>query len=99
TKGRRSLLPPLLFGWAVLRYLARRPGQFDVVHTASFPYFPLLAAGALQRRGRYALVVDWHEVWTRSYWTRYAGTLIGALGWRVQPGCVKVYQPALCIGE
>ncbi len=36
-RGRRSLVPPLLFGLAVMRYLGSRPGRFDVVHTASFP--------------------------------------------------------------
>src|SRR3954447_8817003 len=42
--GRRRILPPLLFGFGVLRPLALH-GRYDVVHTASFPYFSLLAAG------------------------------------------------------
>ena len=57
----------------VLAHLAARGGRYDVVHTASFPYFSLLAAGSLRRRGGFRLVVDWHEVWTREYWRDYLG--------------------------
>src|SRR3954463_7997529 len=57
--GRRRILPPLIFGAGVLAHLARRGRRYDVVHTASFPYFSLLAAGFLRRWGRYRLVVDW----------------------------------------
>ena len=46
--GRRRLLPPIVFGAGVLLHLLRRGRRYDVVHTASFPYFSLLAAGALQ---------------------------------------------------
>ena len=42
--GRRRLLPPIVFGLGVLAHLLRRGGRYDVVHTASFPYFSLLAA-------------------------------------------------------
>ena len=41
------------------------------------PYFPLLAASRLRRRGGYRLVVNWIEVWTQEYWPRYAGPAIG----------------------
>src|SRR5215210_7494653 len=58
--GRRRIGPPLVFGLGVLWHLARQGARYDVVHTASFPYFGLLAAGALRRRGHYRLVVDWH---------------------------------------
>src|SRR3954451_1195941 len=44
--GRRRIGPPLVFGLGVLWHLARRGARYDVVHTASFPYFGLLAAGA-----------------------------------------------------
>src|SRR3954452_23660357 len=43
--GRRRLLPPLVFGLGVLLYLLRHGRRFDVVHTCSFPYFSVLAAG------------------------------------------------------
>src|SRR5687767_6087026 len=62
--GRRRVLPPLVFGAGVLWHLLRRGRRYDVVHTASFPYFSLLAAGAARRLHRFGLVVDWHEAWT-----------------------------------
>src|SRR5689334_8763324 len=40
--GRRRILPPVVFGAGVLWHLVRRGGRYDVVHTASFPYFSLL---------------------------------------------------------
>ena len=46
---RRTLGPPLRFGFAVARHLARHGREYDVVQSASFPYFPVLAARALHR--------------------------------------------------
>jgi glycosyltransferase involved in cell wall biosynthesis len=96
---RRTLGPPLRFGLAVARHLARNGRTYDVVHTASFPYFPLLAAGALRRRGGYRIVADWPEVWTRAYWRRYAGAVAGTIGWLVQRACVRVPQRAHCLSR
>ena len=97
--GRRRLLPPLVFGFGVFVHLLRHRGRYDVVHTASFPYFSLLAAGLARRRGRFRIVVDWHEVWTRAYWRRYAGGLAGEAGWRVQRACQRVPQRAFCFSK
>jgi glycosyltransferase involved in cell wall biosynthesis len=94
--GRRRILPPLLFGLGVLVHLSRHGERYDVVHTASFPYFSLLAAGAARRRGRFRLLVDWHEVWTRDYWREYLGALGGRIGWRIQRACLRVPQRAFC---
>ena len=98
-ENRRTLGPPLRFGVAVARHLAAHGSEYDVVHTASFPYFPLLAAGALRRRGGYGLFVDWHEVWTREYWRRYAGSLAGTIGWIVQRTCVRLRHNAYCMSR
>lgn len=95
----RALGPPLRFGLAVGRHLARHGRAYDVVHAAAFPYFPLLAAGALRRRGGYRIVADWHEVWPLAYWRRYAGPVTGTLGWLVQRACVKVPHRAYCISR
>ena len=63
--GHRRTLPPLVFGAGVLWHLLRHGRRYDVVHTCSFPYFSLLAAGLLKPVGRYRIVVDWFEVWRR----------------------------------
>lgn len=97
--GRRRILPPLVFGAGVFRHLLRHGSDYDLVHTASFPYFPLLAAAALRRRCRYRLVVDWHEVWTREYWQEYLGAIGGRAGWLVQRACLRVDQVALCFSR
>jgi glycosyltransferase involved in cell wall biosynthesis len=98
-RGRRRLLPPLVFGFGVWRHLVRHGREYDVVHTASFPYFSLLAAGAARQRWGFRIVVDWHEVWTRAYWRRYAGRIAGELGWRVQRACLRVPQRAFCFSR
>lgn len=98
-EDRRTLGPPLRFGVAVGRYLLRHGGEYDVVHTAAFPYFPLLAAGLARRRHPYRLVADWYEVWTRSYWRRYAGPVIGTVGWLIQRRCVRLRHRAFSISR
>ena len=97
--GRRRIRPPLRFGLGVFRHLRRHGADYDVVHTASFPYFSVLAAGAAQRRHRFRLFVDWHEVWTRAYWHDYLGGLGGRIGWLVQQRCVRVPHTAFCFSR
>jgi glycosyltransferase involved in cell wall biosynthesis len=94
--GRRRILPPLVFGLGVFWHLLRSGRRYDVVHTASFPYFSLLAAGLLRPIGRYRLVVDWHEVWTQEYWEEYLGRIAGVIGWLVQLACARLPQRAFC---
>ena len=94
--GRRRVLPPLVFGVGVFWHLVRHGRRYDAVHCASFPYFSLLAAALARVQGHYRLVVDWHEVWTRSYWHEYLGTVAGEVGWLIQRLCVKLPQLAFC---
>jgi glycosyltransferase involved in cell wall biosynthesis len=97
--GRRKIGPPLVFGAGVLVHLAVRGGRYDVVHTASFPYFSLLAAGLVRRARGFRLVVDWHELWTRAYWRDYLGSAGGWVGWRVQRACARLPQRAFCFSR
>jgi len=92
--GRRRIGPPLVFGLGVLRHLLRHGRRYDVVHTDSFPYFSLLAAAAARPVGRFGLVVDWFELWTREYWREYLGGVGGRIGWSVQGLCLRVRQRA-----
>ena len=96
--GRRRIAPPLAFGAGVLSHLLRQGARYDVVHTASFPYFSLLAAGSARRAHRFRLFVDWFEVWTREYWREYLGHA-GRLGWLVQRRCVRLPQHAFCFSH
>jgi len=97
--GRRAIAPPLIFGAGVLAHLLRHGRSYDVVHTASFPYFSLLAAGLLRRAQGYRLVVDWHELWSREYWREYLGPLGGRIGWGVQRAGLRLRQRAFCFAE
>ena len=97
--GRRRIAPPLVFGAGVLVHLLRHGRAYDVVHTASFPYFSLLAAGLLRRPSRYRLVVDWHELWTREYWREYLGPVGGRIGWTVQRRGLRLRQQAFCFAR
>jgi glycosyltransferase involved in cell wall biosynthesis len=97
--GRRRILPPLVFGLGVLWHLARHGRRYDVVHTCSFPYFPLLAAALVRPLRGYGLVVDWFEVWSREYWRDYLGGAAGLVGLAVQRLCASVPQRAFCFSE
>jgi glycosyltransferase involved in cell wall biosynthesis len=98
-QGRRRVLPPLVFGLGVLWHLLRHRRRYDIVHTASFPYFSLLAAALVRPVGSYRLVVDWHEVWTRDYWREYLGRIGGLAGWLIQGLCIRIPQRAFCFSK
>ena len=97
--GQRRTVPPLVFGAGVLWHLLLHGRRYDVVHTASFPYFPLLAAAAVRRLHPFTLVVDWIELWTRAYWREYLGSVGGRIGWLVQKACLRARQRAFCLAE
>jgi glycosyltransferase involved in cell wall biosynthesis len=97
--GQRRIAPPLVFGAGVLWHLLRHGRRYDVVHTASFPYFSLLAAALARPLHGFRLVVDWHELWSRTYWREYLGGLGGRIGWGVQALCLRVRQHAFCFAQ
>src|SRR4051794_7390348 len=99
TGPRGRIAPPVVFGLGVLWHLLRHGRGYDVVHTASFPYFSLLAAGLVRRLRGYDLAVDWIEVWSREYWREYLGRLGGAVGQAVQRLCMRVPQRAFCFSR
>ena len=97
--GNRRIGQALRFGRGVLGHLVRHGRRYDVVHTGSFPYFSLLSAAAARPLGRYDLVVDWFEVWSREYWRSYLGAAGGLAGYLVQRACVLVPQRAYCFSR
>jgi glycosyltransferase involved in cell wall biosynthesis len=97
--GRRRIWPPLIFGLGVAWHLLRYGRRYDIVHTASFPYFSLLAAGLARLHFDFGLIVDWHEVWTREYWLEYLGSAAGRVGWVVQSLGLRVSQTATCFSQ
>ncbi|HEV7804259.1 MAG TPA: glycosyltransferase family 4 protein [Solirubrobacteraceae bacterium] len=97
--GRRRILPPLVFGLGALLHLVRHGRRYDVVHTAAFPFFSLLAAAAMRPLGRFTLVAEWYEVWTREYWESYLGRGGGRVGHAVQRLCARVPQRAICFSR
>jgi glycosyltransferase involved in cell wall biosynthesis len=94
--GRRRILPPLVFGAGALWHMLRHGSRYEVVHTASFPYFSLLAVALVRRVRRFRLVVDWFEVWSGDYWIEYLGPVGGRIGRAVQGLCLRVRQRAFC---
>jgi glycosyltransferase involved in cell wall biosynthesis len=96
--GRRRILPPLVFGAGVFFHLVLRGRRYDAVHTASFPYFSLLAAAAVRPLHRFRLVIDWVELWTRDYWREYLGRA-GAVGWWTQRLCARTRHRAFAFSR
>jgi len=97
--GNRTIGEPIRFGYGVLRHLARHGRDYDVVHTSSFPYFSLLAAGAVRRCGRYRIVTDWYEVWSDEYWSEYLPGFKGRLARAIQATCARIRQEAFCFSD
>jgi glycosyltransferase involved in cell wall biosynthesis len=97
--GRRKISPPIVFGLGVLWHLLRHGREYDIVHTAAFPYFSVIAAALARRVHGFSLFVDWHEVWTRSYWEEYLGKAKGLVGWAIQRLCLKIRQRPFCFAQ
>ena len=93
--GRRRILPPLAAGLGTLIHLLRHRREYDVVHVASFPFFPVLAAGHVGL----PLVVDWHEYWTEAYWRDYLGAVAGRIAARIQAACARLRQIPIAFSE
>jgi hypothetical protein len=95
--GNRTISEPLRFGRGVAAHLARHGGDYDLVHTAAFPYFGLLGAAAARRLHGYELAVEWYEVWSDAYWQEYLGGAKGRVARQIQRLCARVPQRAFCL--
>jgi glycosyltransferase involved in cell wall biosynthesis len=99
TSGRRRFIPPVSFGLRVFAHLVRNRGNYDVVHTGSFPFFPLIAASAARAMGGAPVVATWIEVWPIDYWLDYAGRLGGRVGSAIQKFCIRVTDTSFAFSE
>ncbi len=91
-RGNRRIWPTVRFGLGVFVHLLRHGRDYDVVQSASFPFFSVIAARlafALRRRPRPKLIVDWLEVWSRDYWISYTGAVFGRVGYAIQQACMR----------
>jgi glycosyltransferase involved in cell wall biosynthesis len=92
--GNRRIWPTVRFGLGVFVHLLRHGGEYDVVQSASFPFFSVIAARLAftfrRRRNRPKLVVDWLEVWPREYWISYTGGFFGRVGYAIQQLCMRL---------
>jgi glycosyltransferase involved in cell wall biosynthesis len=98
-EGKRKIGPPLFYGASSLLWLARHGRRFDVVHTASFPFFSMLALAVVRPFARFQVLCDWHEVWSAEYWREYLGPVGGRIGWFVQWLCAKVPQRSYAFSQ
>ncbi|HEX5593358.1 MAG TPA: glycosyltransferase [Solirubrobacterales bacterium] len=91
-RGNRRIWPTVRFGFGVFVHLLRHGHEYDVVQSASFPFFSVLAARLaflFRRRNRPKLVVDWLEVWPLDYWIAYSGGFAGRVGYAIQQLCMR----------
>jgi glycosyltransferase involved in cell wall biosynthesis len=88
---RRSIRKAIMFALTDLRIFRSR---FDVIVMDQFPYLhiPIIKLYGLLTGCKVVMRVA--EVWDRDYWTRYAGSFFGPLGYcysRVFVGCADSY--------
>ena len=96
--GRRSIGAQLRFALGVARHLAQHGSRYDVVQTPAL-HLALLGVLAVRSVRRFALVVDWFEVWRRDYWLEYLGPVAGRLGWYGQRVMARSRHAALCFSR
>ena len=97
--GRRRIVPPVRFGLGVFLHLWRNRRNYDVVHTCSFPYFPLMLAAIVARLGGPLVVTDWIEVWPPDYWNSYLGRYGGWIGALIQRLCIRLTDQAFTFAD
>jgi glycosyltransferase involved in cell wall biosynthesis len=98
SEGRRSVGAQLRFALGVVRHLARHGSRYDVVQTPAL-HLALLGVLAVRSVRRFAVVVDWFEVWRRDYWFEYLGPVAGRLGWYGQRVMARSRHAALCFSH
>lgn len=86
TKSRRSIKEALYFSSHVPHILLKE--HFDIVHCLQSPLLHMYFAKGLSHIRKYALVLEWYEVWA-DYWSDYIG-ILGMIGKIVEQNLIKV---------
>jgi glycosyltransferase involved in cell wall biosynthesis len=91
--GRRSIKTA---GYFALRSFEHLLGErFDIIDCQNSPYLPVITSKMLQVLTRTRLVVTWHEVWGK-YWYTYLGKL-GFAGLFTEYVCAKLSKDAITV--
>lgn len=93
--GKRRADQPIRYAAGLLAWLLRNRRSIDALHLSNFPYFALLAARVGLIGAEKPVFADWFEVWPRSFWIEYAGSLLGRIGYLIQELCIRVTPTAL----
>jgi glycosyltransferase involved in cell wall biosynthesis len=92
--GKRSIKTSLYFSW---KLLSSFKGDFDVIDSQQFPYFPCFCAKFSSWRRRVPLVITWHEVWG-DYWREYLGWK-GIFGKGVERMTIRLADKIIPVSE
>jgi len=84
---RRSITKPLSFSF--LLFFKILPYRFDLVDADSFPFLHLFPLYIYKLLRKTRLVVTWHEIWSKAFWTQYLSSL-GIIGYSVEKACTRI---------
>ncbi len=79
-RGRRSFFQPIAYSIGCLRLINK---DFDVIETDSIPFLHLPSVWLVSKLRRKPLVIIWHEVWGKDYWSGHLGPL-GRFGYLIE---------------
>jgi glycosyltransferase involved in cell wall biosynthesis len=80
--GVRSKKQAIKFAYQTFNWLRRNP--VDVVYSAATPILAIFGVRLGKFSSKSKQIIEWFEIWPLKYWIRYAGKLIGVVGWIIQ---------------
>ncbi|HDZ61452.1 MAG TPA: glycosyltransferase family 1 protein [Candidatus Pacearchaeota archaeon] len=69
-KGRRSISQAIYFGMNCIKLIKEDFDVVDADHMVYFHLFPVKLACLIKNK---PMIITWHEVWGKDYWTKYMG--------------------------
>lgn len=83
---RRSITKPLSFSLHLFYHIMRY--RLDLVDADSFPFLHILPLWVYKVLRRTRLVITWHEIWSKGFWTEYLQSA-GVIGYWIETLCAK----------